>query len=228
MIRPVPNSSARPAGPQTTPFTALLICVIHSSMVNFPLLHKTKKQTEPTKGSVCKIQAHSFSAAGHAAFPAVPLCVPDDGSVLLPERYSRLSLRPYTFGTRCCGLLQSAGQCFPTRLSSSFSVHSCARQKDYTIFCPHVQALFPSYAARTAGMQSGTGGSDSVGREFLRRMIRGWDPVAAGNRAGAPNVRGESSRPTGHTPKNTTAPGRRGIGSGRRGRQCLYQGREMA
>ena len=142
MIRPVPNSSARPAGPQTTPLTALLICVIHSSMVNFPLLHKTKKQTEPTKGSVCKIQAHSFSAAGHAAFPAVPLCVSDDGSVLLPERYSRLSLRPYTFGTRCCGLLQSAGQCFPARLSSSFSVHSCARQKDYTIFCPHVQALF--------------------------------------------------------------------------------------
>ena len=44
----------------------------------------------------------------------------------------------------------------------------------------------------------------------------------------APNVRGESSHPTGHTPKNTTAPGRRGIGSGRRGRQCLYQGREMA
>ena len=37
---------------------------------------------------------------------------------------------------------------------------------------------------------------------------------------------------TGETPapqaKNTTAPGRRGIGSGRRGRQCLYQGREMA
>ena len=98
MIRPVPNSSARPAGPQTTPLTALLICVIHSSMVDFPLLHKTKKQTEPTKGSVCKIQAHSFSAAGHAAFPAVPLCVSDDGSVLLPERYSRFP----------CGLTPSA------------------------------------------------------------------------------------------------------------------------
>ena len=170
------------------------------------LLHKTKKQTEPTKGSVCKIQAHSFSAAGHTAFPAVPLCVSDDGSVLLPERYSRLSLRPYTFGTRCCGLLQSAGQCFPTRLSSSFSVHSCARQKDYTIFCPHVQALFPSYAARSAGMQSGTGGSDSVGREFLRRMIRGWDPVAAGNRAGAGSPERPRRKLPPHRPKTPPPP----------------------
>ena len=184
MIRPVPNSSARPAGPQTTPLTALLICVIHSSMVNFPLLHKTKKQTGPTKGSVCKIQAHSFSAAGHAAFPAVPLCVSDDGSVLLPERYSRLSLRPYTFGTRCCGLLQSAGQCFPARLSSSFSVHSCARQKDYTIFCPHVQALF-SILCRTHRQNAKQNGRNRpAGWELSPRTFGASSsrPIACGNR----------------------------------------------
>ena len=215
MIRPVPNSSARPAGPQTTPLTALLICVIHSSMVDFPLLHKTKKQTEPTKGSVCKIQAHSFSAAGHAAFPAVPLCVSDDGSVLLPERYSRLSLRPYTFGTRCYGLLQSAGQCFPARLSSSFSVHSCARQKDYTIFCPHVQALFPSYAARTAGMQSRTAGTGLQGGSFLRG--RSGLPAPALLPAATGPTLGSSAgelRPTGQKHHRPRPPGDR---SGRRG-----------
>ena len=91
-------------------------------------------------------------------------------------------------------LLRASPECgaySPARLFSSFAMHSCTRQKDYIIFCPHAQALFPSYAARTARMQSRTAGT-------------------------APQA------------KNTTAPGRRGIGSGRQGRQCLYQDREIA
>jgi len=74
-----------------------------------PCTQKSKKRAEPAKGSARKIQALSFFRSRGTPFARPhPLCAKDDGSVLLPERYSRLSLRPYTFGTRSCGLLQSA------------------------------------------------------------------------------------------------------------------------
>ena len=45
------------------------------------------------------------------------------------------------------------------------------------------------------GKTAGKGHKGQFGREFHQRMIRGWDPVAVGNRAGAgsPEFRGESS-----------------------------------
>ena len=61
---------------------------------------QNKSGQNPPKALPAKFGALSFSAAGARRIPGCAPLRKDDGSVLLPERYSRLSLRPYTFGTR--------------------------------------------------------------------------------------------------------------------------------
>ena len=107
-------------------------------------------------------------------------------------------------------LLRASPECgaySPARLFSSFAMHSCTRQKDYIIFCPLVQVLFSILCTLPA--------RDAAARAPIDKVRRGFPAKEL-----PPHRR--------YIQKNTTAPIRRGIGTGRQGRQCLYQDREIA
>ena len=72
--KPVQNSSARPKGPHTTPLTALFTCVIISTILSFPPIHKTK--ADRTRQRLCpqNSERSHFPQPGRAAFPAAPHC----------------------------------------------------------------------------------------------------------------------------------------------------------
>ena len=72
--KPVQNSSARPKGPHTTPLTALFTCVIISTILSFPPIHKTK--ADRTRQRLCpqNSERSHFPPPGRAAFPAAPHC----------------------------------------------------------------------------------------------------------------------------------------------------------
>ena len=126
--KPVPNSSARPNGPHTTPLTALFSCVIHCTIRSFPPVHKNKTgSTCPAGGPARKDpKSFSFSPPGTHRSGGTPLCAKYH-ALSFCLRDTAAFLQPYTFGTRTSGLLQSAAAATAaTYLFSSFCTHSCA------------------------------------------------------------------------------------------------------
>ena len=160
----------------------------------------------------------------------IPGCAPlrkDDGSVLLPERYSRFPCGLTPSAPAAAGFSRVQGNASPhvfSVLSLCTAVHD---RKTIPYFAPMCKLFFhlmphapPECKAERPepACRAGAFSADVRGFQLPPYCLRQQGPTLGSSA-------GETPAPQA---KNTTAPGRRGIGSGRRGRQCLYQGREMA
>ena len=94
----------------------------------FPPIHKTKADRTHQRLCPQNSERSHFPQPGCAAFPGCAPLRKDDGSVLLPERYSRFpcGLTP-SAPTLQAGLLQSARSFPAVHVFSVLPAHSCAR-----------------------------------------------------------------------------------------------------
>ena len=168
-----------------------------------------------------------FPQPGCAAFPAAPHCAK---TMALSFCLRDTAAFPAALHLRH-PLLRASPECRAMLPRTSFQFFLCAQlcaiERLYHILPPCASSFFhlmphapPECKAERPEPACGVGAfsADVRGFQLPPYCLRQQGPTLGSSA-------GETPAPQA---KNTTAPGRRGIGSGRRGRQCLYQGREMA